>query len=950
MKGQIVACRAVVLTMALATGCISSGVTAQHQPAGTTVRGTPFADHAEFDVAVPTPASIIGHPVGATAVRYEPLIRYLTALAESSPFVTMTRYGETYEGRALNYVTITSRENHSRLDQIKRRNAQLADPRKLNDDASPADWIDDQPAIAWLAYGIHGDELSSTDAAMWVAYELAAGTTERIQTLRDELVIHIDPTMNPDGRERYLAQIRQLSGEVLNTDHQAMQHMGLWSAGRGNHYLFDLNRDWVGLVHPETRGRVAAIGSWNPQLLIDSHEMGGLDTYLFEPPREPINVHVSPQIMEWRRLFSADHAKAFDRRGWSYYTQEWYEEWYPGYTNAWGTLIGSIGLLYEQAGVNAAAIKQATGRTLTYEQAVHQQIVSTFANLATLQSNRTAILDSYLKESQWAVSPQGPHNETLLVPPNADAARMERLRDLLRRQGIEFTVAADAFEAADAVDVWGGRHEKMSLPAGTIVVRSDQPRRRLLHALFAFDPHTSDEFLHEERESIEKGRGSRLYDISAWNVPMAYGLDAYWVEAAPAVGSRESKRQERISEAAVKQDPAFGWLIDGASGDVYAALVRLLDGGHKVRAATKPFRIEGREFRPGTVLIRKNENDATLAPLLNDLATTLRIEVYGVDTALSEDGPDLGGRRFSLLQPPRVAIASQWPTSSTSFGAIWHLFDARLNLRVSPINVQYMTFMDLRKYNVIILPNSRGAGLAAVLGEQGAEKLRTWVEAGGTLIAMGNSAAYVIDEDRKLSAVRLKRDVVDELSVYEEAVAHEREARDVQVDPDVVWGTSVDAGDDAELDASEDNGRLKQTPRSDIEALQRADEWQQRFRPRGVIAAALLDTEHWLCFGAGDRLPVLLSGSRAYMSKPPVATPARLAEAGAIRLSGLMWPEARERWASTAYATVERRGRGQVILFATDPFFRGYFEGTGRLLMNAVILGPGMGTSSPVPW
>jgi hypothetical protein len=227
------------------------------------------------------------------------------------------------------------------------------------------------------------------------------------------------------------------------------------------------------------------------------------------------------------------------------------------------------------------------------------------------------------------------------------------------------------------------------------------------------------------------------------------------------------------------------------------------------------------------------------------------------------------------------------------------------------------------------------------------------VEGGGTLIACGGSAAFLARENTGLGSVRLKRDVLDELPVYAEALQRERDARAIDVDPDVVWGT-VDEQTTQETteapreqDAAQAPGR---GPKGDLEALKRLDAWQRRFSPRGVIVAADLDVEHWLCFGAGDRLPVYISGSDAWMSKRPAATPVRLAPEAQLRLSGLMWPEARERWADTAYATVERIGNGQVILFANDPFYRAYYEGTARLFLNAVMLGPGMGTRQPLPW
>ncbi len=902
-----------------------------------------------LDRNVPTPASVVGHPLGATAVRYEPLVRYLHTLAEASDRVTLQSYAQTHEGRALYYITITSPTNHAQLEQIKANNAKLADPRKLKNKSEGDGLVQTMPAVAWLAYNIHGDELSSTDAAMTVAYLLAARTDAKTKALLDQVVIHIDPLMNADGRERYLAQLQTLQGKVANTDYQAMQHGGLWSAGRGNHYLFDLNRDWLMQVHPETRGRAAVIRAWNPHLVVDSHEMGSLDTYLFDPPREPLNVDISQSSLAWRVRFSADQASAFDQHGWSYYTREWYEEWYPGYTNAWAGLRGAVGLLYEQAGVNAAAIKQPAGQILTYADAVHHHVVSSLANLQTLRANRQAILADYLADHRWAVSDQGNASAALILPAMTDWAKRDRFLDLLTRQGIEFHRSPLQFTATGVTDVWGQTVPERAFPEHTIVVPMQQPNRRSVSAVLGFDPHMSDDFLKEERTELENRRGSRLYDVTGWNIPMAYGLDAYWAERISRGRGANGAPPPGHLFGNNGQD-TYGYLIDGQSSDLYPAIVQLIDQNCKLRVASKPFAVGGQTYDRGSVLLRAHENPDNLRELLTEVRDMYTLIVEPVATALSESGPDLGGQRFHLLEQPRVAIASQWPISTTSFGSTWFLFDARTGLRVSPINIQSLSGVDLRNYNVLVLPDVWGASaLRAVLNKSTIAKIEAWVESGGTLIAMGGSASFLASEKIGLSAVRLRRDVLGKLDVYAEAVSRERSARMVQIDPDEVWGNADPT--EEESPTTEEGDKAKEQPSSLKDGeLKRLDQWQRIFSPRGAIVASELDKEHWLCFGLDERLPVLLSGQFAYMSAHPVATPVRLADLAHLRLSGLLWPEAKQRSADTAYATVERLGNGQVILFANDPFFRGYYEGSGRLLLNAVILGPGMGASQPNPW
>ncbi|MHC4219526.1 MAG: M14 family metallopeptidase, partial [Planctomycetota bacterium] len=795
----------------------------------------------DVDASIPSPASVLGHPIGERAAGYESVIGYLRELVEASDLVTMTPYARSHEGRALYYLTITSADNHDRIDEIKADNAKLADPRGLADAQEADRIIAGMPGVAWLAYSIHGDELSSSDAAMQVAYLLAAGTDDATRTLRDEMVIHIDPLMNPDGRQRYLGQLQTLTGKVPNPDYQSMPHRGLWSAGRGNHYLFDMNRDWLPQTQPETRGRAAVILSWHPHLIVDSHEMGGMDTYLFDPPREPINVNLSDSNLAWRRRFSADQAAAFDRHGWSYYTQEWYEEWYPGYTNAWGGLLGAIGILYEQAGVNAALVKQATGATLTYREAVAHHVVSSLANLRTLGTNRARILEDFLAERQWALVAE-PLERAFILPPSPDRAKRGRFLELLRLQGFEFSITDDAVTATDVVNIWAEPAAEMTFPRGTVIVRSAQPQRRLLEALLEFDPHMPESFLEEERKELERYRGSRIYDATAWNLPMAYGLDAYWAREVAAAAAPPDEPPPP-APAGGDGGPGYGWLIDGRGADIHHALARLFEGDCKPRAATKPFTFDGVRYERGAILLRRHENPPGLEGVLGKLSGELDLDIRPVSGALSNDGPDLGGRRFHLLQRPQVAIASQWPIATSSFGSTWFLLDDRLRMRCSPVNVQSLRSIDLRKYNVLVLPRVWSTdALAAVINEGVVKRIKAWVEDGGTLIAYGGSAAFVAREETGLGTVRLKRDVLDELAVYEEALQRERKARKIEIDPEEIWGGPAAVEPDPDEPASEVS-----EPKLDTDALRRLDRWQRRFHPTGVIMAADLDPEHWLC-------------------------------------------------------------------------------------------------------
>ena len=903
----------------------------------------PFFPGGTYDVSIPEPDSILGYPLGSKPVNYNEVVSYLEHLSNASPRVELRTYGETYEGRVLYYIIISGEDNMARLDEIKTSIARLADPRKLRSEKEASSLIEHTPAVAWLAYCVHGDEISPTDAALQLAYQLAAGTDTLTKKLREELVIIIDPLQNPDGRERYISQLKQLAGVLPNPDAQSLQHGGFWPWGRTNHYLFDLNRDWFSLVHPETRGKVKAFLEWNPQLFIDAHEMWPFSTFLFSPPREPFNPNITETLKKWWKIFSHDQANAFDRYGWSYYTRAWHEEWYPGFGSAWALYTGAVGILYEQAGVEGSMVKQPDGAVLTFRESVHHQFVSSISNLTTAANHRKELLWDFYREKKRAIEYKTSYPvRAFIFSPGKNTARTNRFIETLLLQGIEVHVARKNFVANDLHDFWGEILKEKRFPLGTYIVPLGQPMRQLIQAILEFDPRMPDSFLVEERHELERNKHSRIYEVTAWSVPMAYNLDAYWTGKNVKAKTKPITQIETPKGDVIHPNPQYGYLFDYTSDAAVNALIMFLQNGYKVRAANKPFKIEGATFSRGSILIRNQGNPEELHEFVNKVAEETGIFIYGVNTALSEEGPDLGSGQFRLLEIPRIGIFAGSSIDYTSYGTIWYLLDREYKIRFSSLDINSFHWYDLDKYNVLIFPQVWGGPevYKRLLGKSGITKLRTWIEQGGTLIAIGTGTAFAADTSVALSSVRLRRQVLDEIGEYEEAVKRERATIKPIVDSKAVW-EAVPKSEEKQQEEKEKGG-LKELPEEDARL--------RLFMPRGSILRCDLDQEHWLTSGMNNKIPVILYTDFAFMSKDPVETPARLADEENIRLSGLLWPEARGRWARTAYLTREGLGKGQVILFADEPIFRGYFHGSKRLLANALLLGPGFGTRPTTPW
>jgi hypothetical protein len=938
---------------------------AAQEPAATTPRGfrplvigdppaeelPPFFEGSRYDPAVLTPDEVLGRPLGTRMASHDEVLAIWRAWAEQSPRVTLERYGLTHEGRELVFAVVTSAANHERLDGIRSAIARLADPRELTPGEEDA-LVAETPAIAWLGYSIHGDETSGVDGGLALAYHLIASLDDEVARLLDGTVAVIDPCMNPDGRERYRSMMLQSAGAVPSLDVDSLSR-GRWPWGRGNHYLFDMNRDWMAGIAPETRGRWDVVRRFPPQLFVDAHEMGALDTYLFYPQSTPRNPCLPATLNRWQQVFGDAQGAAFDRHGWSYYTREWADAWGPFYSDAWGSLNGAVGMLYEQARYGGQPLRRASGEVVPYREAAWHQAVASLASLTALADHREEVLRDYVAFKRANLDTAAPgRDRAFVLLPGRHASRERWLVETLLAQGIELERLEEPATARDAEGPFGERRDELELPVGAIVVPPGQPQSSLVRAFLSFDLRLDEEALTEEREELERQGRSGMYDITAWCLAHALDLDAWWVAApsggAPVPVEGVEAPPVGIAPAAAPDAPVYGWVVDGADDTAVAFAARALELGLAVHLSDEPFESAGVEFARGSLLVRRHENGPDVAARVERAAREAGALVVPTGGARAPgDGPDLGGRHFTLLARPRVALLAGSPVSVSDFGHLWHLLDRELGVPVSLLEVGSLSSYDLRRYNVLVLPPA-GGSLRGLL-EPVADQLRDWVRAGGTLIAVDRSAGVLADAELGLSSVRRLRDVLDEREAYAEAARREWDARAVAVDPARVWGEPAPDEGPSAATAGEEGARPSE-PSAKGEAAEREDRWRRRFMPGGVILAGRVDDRAWITAGCDEDLPVLWDGSTVLMAREPVRTAVRLAPAAQLRLAGLVWPEARERLAESAWLTLERRGHGQVVLFAAQPAFRGFHKASGRLFANAVVYGPGAGADQPLGW
>ena len=922
----------------------------------------PFFPGATYDASVARPEDFLGQPVGSRLASHDEMLRILGAIAASSDRVTMERYGQTYEGRPLVTLVITSPRNHARMDQIRATARALWDPQEAGDTLDSR--LADQPAVAWMGYGIHGDETSASEASLPVAYHLAACTGEEVAAILEETVVVLDPCLNPDGRERIRSMVLQTTGYRANLDDGAMQR-GRWPNGRGNHYLFDMNRDWMAGETPETRARWARLLDLPPQLFVDAHEMSGLDTFLFYPQSAPRNAHLPERLLHWQGVLADDAALVFDGYGWGYYTREWADALYPGYSDSWGSLTGAIGMLYEQGRTIGAPLQRESGEIVSYRETVHGQVAASLANLKTFAANREEILRDYVDHRRAACEPvTEPGKGAYLVVPSADVEVDARLLRALLSQGIEVSEASAEFEATEVTGPLGDPEPSRSFPAGTWIVPAAQPQGAMMRAYLEFDPRLDAEFLQKERESIERGKGSKIYDVTAWCLGRQLGVEGYWasmptVERAPAGPLRAAAGP--VEDLA----GAYAWVVDGDDRRSLRFAARAMELGLQIHVSDREFEarvrgadgaVERRPMARGSLLLRRHENPEGVDELVLQAANGSTAVVYAVVSGRAvEDGPDLGGGHFSLLERPRVALLSNSPVSTTDFGHVWRYLDEDLGMPVTLVDAQRPGSVDLDKYSVFILPPGAGG-----FARERAEDLERWTRAGGNLIAIGSSATALADPDLGLSENRLRRDVLEGLEEYAWRTERERKSMRVEVDVEELYGSPqepdgwapivrVDVGrpegepaPEPKPEQGEAEGSAQGEEEEDASNPEALDRWRRSFSPAGVILRAEVNPESWLTAGvSGEEMAVLFSGPSVLMSS--VRPALRMAPESRLRIGGLLWPEARARIADSAWLTSERLGEGKVISFAISPVYRGSWRSTGRLLGNAVVLGKGAG-------
>ncbi len=848
---------------------------------------------AQLNAEIPPPSSLLKVPLGERFTRHDQLLDYLERLAASSPRVTLQQYGETYEGRPLVLLAISDPANIDRLDDLRREHLE-----RLTS-AAP---VGDDPVIVWLGYGVHGNESSSAEAALGVAYLLAAVEGESWRQRLREVVVLIDPLLNPDGRARYVHGYQQRRGLVPDPRADSYEHSESWPGGRQNHYLFDLNRDWAWATQRETRARLALFRSWEPQVHVDLHEMGSGSTYFFPPAADPIHPAISRRVVDWLETFGRGNAAAFDEHGWPFYKGQLFDLFYPAYGDSYPSLGGAVGMTYEMAGGGRAGtvFERVDGTRLTLADRVARHITTSLATVKTAAHHRRSLLADFRAFRRASAGAPG---QSFLW--GADQAEAGVLAELLVRHGIE--VHRFAAETELSVHPLGGEQPggngsvRRKFKPGSLVVSTAQPLGKLAQSLLEGEADLGEAFLDRQRQRLAQEQRPQFFDITAWSLPLAFNLEMWQTQGRPA-GLVPFVAEER---AQIEGAGRVGFLMapQGLAGYRFAAALRR-EGIHH-RLALGSFNLAGRELPAGTIFIPRRENPPQLEARLGELARKCRVALIGAETSYSEGGISLGSAEMVRVQPATIGLVVGPGVSPTATGALWHLFDEVIDLPHHRVEIDGLADR-LSGLEVLVLPS--GSGYSARLGEEDVEAIERWVRSGGTLIAVADAVDWL----RDVELVELDEWQAESVELTEDSTATGNGTR---------AASSTVAGSPTHSTAS-------------------ADLSQQRLFIPGAVVRTRLRTVHPLSAALAHAPPTLFSGSQFYLPGDDPAGNLLVVEAQDPVLAGHVWEEAKQRLQGAVLIREERLGNGRILLFAQDPAFRGLWRGTMPLLLNAVMFAP----------
>jgi len=833
-----------------------------------------FVTASQAQNAIPTPDEFLGYTLGERFTPHARILDYFHMLTTRSNLITMQQFGETYEHRPLMLAVITSAKNRAALESIRANVAALTDPNATTQ-ARANEIAKSTPAIAWLAFGVHGNESSSAEVSMEVAHTLL--TDPNSAALLENLVVLIDPLLNPDGRERYVQWFIRTRGEEADPNPDAFEHNEPWPGGRFNHYLIDMNRDWAWSSQREVRARVAEYQKWNPQVFVDFHEMGYQSSYFFPPDARPVNANLPKDVDTWLEKFGRADAEAFTKKGWTFFTGEEFDLFYPGYGDSWPSLHGAIGMTYEVAGHSRAgsAITRDDGTVYTLADRIARHYTTAMATLRTASENREGLLQyTYEMMRKQVASGQ---NTYLLQP---DSPNFRPLIEMLQRQSIAMSQLASPV-TIKAARIDSDAADTHIFPAGTVVVSTRQPLGGLAQTLLERSPVFTKGYVEEQQKRTHADEPDEFYDLTSWSLPLAMNVDAY-VTTAPVTGEMHPYAPPALPAFRAAR---YGYVIDGSDPNVYRAAGRMLRDAIRFNVSDDVVTVNERNFARGSVVVLKGNNKSDLDAALERVARETGVAVTPIDSGWT-GATSFGSSKIHFVKDPRIALVGGPRVNATSYGMLWHTLDVDTPLPHTNLSTESLRNVDLSKYGVIVLPDGDYGDRFG----KNAEKLKSWLNGGGTLVVIKGASGFLREKDVDISKLK-------------------------------PWEAPKKKDDDKD-----------KTPA--------APELYNDYRVPGATFRTTMNDRSYLTFGVPRSPNVLIEGSAAFLPVSHAVDNIVTITKEKPLVAGVAWNESIDRLKGSIYLVSEPYGKGQVITFADEPHFRLFWRGTLPLFLNAVLYSP----------
>ncbi len=816
---------------------------------------------------VQSPEAFLGYALGERYTPHHRIVHYFQHVAaEAAQMVKLVPYGVTNEGRPLMTAFISDHSNISQLENIRKNNLRLTGMAK--DQANPDTTA---PVIVWLSYNVHGNETSSSEAAMLTLYELVNPANRTTKAWLNNTVVVIDPCMNPDGRDRYVNWFNSVAGKQYNPQLIAREHREPWPGGRTNHYYFDLNRDWAWQTQVESRQRLQLYQQWYPQIHVDFHEQGINNPYYFAPAAQPYHEIITPWQREFQQSIGKNNARYFDANGWLYFTKEVFDLYYPSYGDTYPIYNGAIGMTYEQAGGGAAGagVLKKEGDTLTLHDRLIHHYTSGISTIEIASQNAGKLIREFKKFFDHSVSKgSGVYKAYVIKHHPAQTQHIDALLKLLDKNQIQYHSSSGN---GKGYHYKSGREETFNIEHNDIVISALQPKSTLISVLFDPQPKLVD---------------TATYDITAWALPYAYGLNAF------ASKEKISNLKEYKKADSLRTEPAdaYGYVIPWEGIGSARVVSQLLQKKVKLRFAGKDFEVNSHSFKRGAILVLKTSNHsfqpAELWKLTTDLCNKENIKAYSVSTGFVDKGFDFGSSKVAYLKAPRVALLSGAGIYSNAVGEVWHFMEQELGYPVTLINSDDIGRIVWHEFDILILP----AGSYPFLQDKKQwETVYNWVNHGGKIIAIDRAVAELAKASGKLT-FKKNEDTTNKKDEYASLKVYEQQERD----------------------------RISETT-------------------PGSIYKVHLDVTHPLSFGYNDSVYYTIK-----MDDDFYAFIDRGWNVGFIKknnlLSGFVGAKLKRKLHDGMIFGVEDQGRGNIIYLADNVLFRNFWQNGKLLFSNALFL------------